>query len=120
MRNKIQTALLSYGEQSQDNALISSGDIVNSIDFSIDGTKCVSGSDYGTLRLWDVISETCLRIYETQRLPVNSVQFSPLNDYIASGDHDGNLELWSIKHNSCIRTIDAYKDGMGVCSQYLT
>lgn len=89
---------------------------INSIDFSPEGTKCVSGSDDGTIRLWDVISGACLRVYETQRLPVNSVQFSPLNEYIASGGYDGNLKIWSIKQNACIRTIDAYEDGMGVCS----
>ncbi|QRW25828.1 Vegetative incompatibility protein HET-E-1 [Rhizoctonia solani] len=100
------------------------GDSVTSVDFSPDGTRIVSGSDDGSIRVWDVETgqlyspdETCIascsydrtiRIYdattgetrlvieppEEHRSPIYSIRYSPDGAHIVAGLHDGQLYVW--------------------------
>ncbi|TGO13768.1 hypothetical protein BPAE_0711g00010, partial [Botrytis paeoniae] len=65
--------------------LESHSDWVNSVSFSPDGTKLVSGSDDKTIRLWDISTGELLQIFEGHLDGVRSVSFSPDNTKIASG-----------------------------------
>jgi WD40 repeat protein len=58
---------------------------VNSVAFSPDGTRLLSGSEDGTLKLWDAGSGLLLRTFEGHSEAVTSVAFSPDGTRVLSG-----------------------------------
>ncbi|KAL4196119.1 hypothetical protein AMTRI_Chr04g181740 [Amborella trichopoda] len=46
---------------------------VTSLAFSMDGFSLVSGSEDGTVRVWDVVSSQCIRIFKHGKGPINNV-----------------------------------------------
>jgi WD40 repeat protein len=68
---------------------------VRSVAFSPDGEHLASGSDDGTIRLWDLNNPTAgslvLRNYDSG---VWSVAFSPNGERLASGGEGGRVRLW--------------------------
>jgi WD40 repeat protein len=68
---------------------------VNSVAFSTDGTRLVSGSDDKTVKLWDVSSGQLIRTLEGHSSRVRSVAYSPDGSRVLSGGtRDGELRLW--------------------------
>ncbi|KAJ3805075.1 hypothetical protein F5876DRAFT_1607, partial [Lentinula aff. lateritia] len=72
------------------------GDWVNSVAFSPDGTRVVSGSHNKTLRIWDARTGTQIgEPLQGHDHSVNSVAFSPDGTRIVSGSHDKTLRIWN-------------------------
>ena len=74
---------------------------VQSVDFSPDGTKIVSGSWSGMIKVWDSSTLTELESASAGSLPVHSVAFSPDGTKIVSGDggwtgsaYEGTIKVW--------------------------
>lgn len=61
---------------------------------SLDGTRIVSGSRDGHLRVWDAVSGAELAVLHGHEGSVWSVAFSPDETRIASGSSDQTVRLW--------------------------
>ncbi|KAJ3765661.1 WD40-repeat-containing domain protein, partial [Lentinula raphanica] len=81
---------------------------VNSVAFSPDGTRIVSGSHDETLRLWN--SETGEAIgssWQGHSDLVTSVAFSPNGETIISGSEDMSIRIWNAKNGDCIGILNS-------------
>ena len=68
---------------------------VNSIAFSPDGSRIVSGSDDKTVRVWDTLTgQPALPPLEGHEASVWSVSFSPDGTRIVSGSEDCTARVW--------------------------
>jgi WD40 repeat protein len=73
------------------------GSEVNSVAFSPDGRRIVSGSDDKTLRLWDVASGKLIgEPLVGHAKAVRSVAFSPDGRRLVSGSNDNTLRIWNL------------------------
>lgn len=69
-------------------------DEVNSLAWSPDGTRIVSGSGDGTAQVWDVRTGETLVIYRGHTANVEAVAWSPDGSLIASGGSDKTVQVW--------------------------
>jgi WD40 repeat protein len=68
---------------------------VNSVAFSPDGNRIVSGSADGTIQVWDAkTGEVVVGPLEGHTLGVSSVAFSPDGNRIVSGSLDNTIRIW--------------------------
>ena len=75
------------------------------ISFSPDGTTLASGSDDGTVKLWDVATGTNIATLEGHTSSVYSVSFSPDGKTLASGSWDDTIKLWDVATHENIATL---------------
>jgi target of rapamycin complex subunit LST8 len=68
---------------------------VTSLGFHKDGRYLYTGSDDGTMKLWDLSNPYCSRSYNVGA-PVNSVCLRTDRDEIITGDQDGFVKIWDL------------------------
>ena len=84
---------------------------VKSISWSPDGNHIASGSDDGSIRIWDIRTGICTQHITVATGPnswLSEVRWSPDGTTIASCFSDGKIQLWETKTGLCIRTIIAH------------
>ncbi|RZR72602.1 hypothetical protein BHM03_00014983 [Ensete ventricosum] len=64
-----------------------------------------TGSSDKTVRLWDVQSGECVRIFIGHRSTVLSLAMSPDGRFMASGDEDGTIMMWDLSSGRCISPL---------------
>ncbi|KAG8833251.1 hypothetical protein FRB91_000039 [Serendipita sp. 411] len=101
---------------------------VNSIAFSPDGCRIVSGSADKTIRLWDIETGQILgEPLRGHRANVYSVAFSPDGRQMASGSWDETIRLWDTEtgqivgeplrgHSSSVASVAFSPDGCQIAS----
>jgi len=77
---------------------------VTSIGFQRDGRYLYSGSEDGTVKLWDLRSPTYSRSFESGA-NVNSVALHPNQAEIISGDSNGSVKIWDLGSSRCINEL---------------
>ena len=80
-------------------------DIVNSASYSPDGTKIVSASDDGTIKIWDANTGTCLRTLTGHSYVVSSASYSPDGTKIVSASQDWTIKIWNANTGACLQTL---------------
>ena len=95
--------------------------------FSPDGNMLASGSEYGTVQLWDATTGESLAIFTNHFSHIDALAFSPDSSTLASGSTDGTIQFWDIKtgnplqkritgHLSWLRDVTFYKDSSTIAS----
>ena len=68
--------------------------VVNSVAYSPDGTKIISGSSDKTVKIWNANTGECLQTLEGHTEWVRSVAYSPDGTRIVSGSGDSTVKIW--------------------------
>ena len=83
--------------------------------FSPDGTILAAGFRDGTIRLWDVTTNTNIRTLNAHKDSVYSVSFSPDGSTLASGSANlsgfSSIKLWNVATGQNIKTFDSEQRG---------
>lgn len=84
-------------------------DWIKAIAFASDGSQLLSGSNDGSLKLWNATTGELISSQESFSAPVRSVVFSPDGKLLASASKDGWVRIWSPSSGSLMRAIPAHK-----------
>lgn len=74
-----------------------------------DGRRVVSGSEDGTIRVWDLASGVCLHTLEAHKDGVRGVAVTPDGHRIVSQSWDRSLKVWDLESGACLRTAKGYR-----------
>ena len=74
---------------------------INSIQFNDNGNFIISASQDKTIRLWDIESGRCMRIFEGHNNVVIAATFSVDNKKIISVSKDWTIRIWNIITGQC-------------------
>ncbi|KAH8834138.1 WD40-repeat-containing domain protein [Flagelloscypha sp. PMI_526] len=91
---------------------ISTESAVQGVGFSSDGTRVVSGSDDGTVRIWDADSGEQLLQLDGHEDCVNSVAFSPDGKRAVSGSNDETVRTWDADSGEQLLQLDGHEYGV--------
>jgi len=103
-------------------------DEVNSVDYSSDGQYLASGSDDGTVRIWDTrTGEEAMAPLRSNDGKVLSVSFAPDGQRVASGGEGEIIHVWNIVtgretlpplrgHSSWVQSVAFSPDGKLIAS----
>jgi WD40 repeat protein len=72
------------------------GSPVNVVAVSSDGEQAVSGSEDGTLRVWDLKTGEASSTIEAHGKSVTAIAITPDNKQVISGSEDGKLKVWKL------------------------
>jgi WD40 repeat protein len=99
---------------------------VTAVAFSPDGRQVLSGSDDGTVRLWETATGRILRSFIGHESYVKSVAFSPDGKRVLSGGTDATVRLWEThtgrelrrfgRHTASVLTVGFAPDGRATLS----
>ena len=73
--------------------------------FSPDGKNLLTGSSYGTARIWDFETCTTLKVLDcNSNSSIDSVAYSPDGEYCLTGSKDKTAKLWHCTTGECLKT----------------
>jgi WD40 repeat protein len=87
-------------------------DYVRSVAYSPDGQQALSGSDAGTMKLWNVNTGELLRTFTGHTSHVYSVAYSPDGQRALSGSSDDTMKLWNVNTGEIFHTFTGHTDGV--------
>ncbi len=62
------------------------------------------------VRLWDVQTGECLKVFQGHSNMINSVAFNPQGNILASGSYDQTVKLWDVDTYQCVKTWQGYSN----------
>ncbi len=80
--------------------------------FSPDGRHIASGSNDGTVKVWDIESRRAILTLPGHSGAVASVAFSPEGKHIASASNDGTVKLWDTDGGREVLSLAAQSEGI--------
>ena len=85
-------------------------DWVQSIAFNPNGNILASGSDDGSIRLWDTRTSTHLRTMTEHTSMITNVVFSGNGKMLASSSRDNTIQLWDTQSGEIRKTLKGHAD----------
>ena len=82
------------------------------MDYSPDRRYLVSGSNDGTVRIWDVESNTLMQTLKGHKGWVRSVDYSPDGRYLVSSSSDQTVRIWNVEKNIQMQTLKGHEGGV--------
>jgi WD40 repeat protein len=82
--------------------------IIQAYVFSPDGEHALSVSADKTMRLWDVKTGRCLRVFEGHTHSVDCVAWSADQCRALSGGGDRIVRLWDVETGQCLRVLEGH------------
>jgi hypothetical protein len=76
--------------------------------FGPDGKRSITGGSDNTVRLWDIETGRCLRVFEGHTGEVSSVAWSANERQISSGARDNTVRLWDVETGRCLRVLKGH------------
>jgi len=73
---------------------------VTAVGFQKDRKWMFTGSEDGTVKIWDIRAPGYQRDYQS-KVPINAAALHPNQGEIISGDENGNIRVWDLTANSC-------------------
>ncbi len=83
---------------------------VGAVTFSTNGKYMLTGSDQGTIRLWEVETGREMRRFDGHTGAINSVAFSHDGKYMLSASEDATARLWKIETGAEVRRFAGITD----------
>lgn len=101
--------LLVYEWQSESYILKQQGhfDAMNTLCYSPDGSRVVTGSDDGKIKIWDVASGFCLMTFTEHTSAVTQVQFAKKGHVLFSSSLDGTIRAYDLIRFRNFKTFTA-------------
>jgi WD40 repeat protein len=87
------------------------GDVCSAV-YSPDRDKILSGSDDGTIKLWNIATGECIRTFKGHSGCVNSVIYSACGKNFFSASTDKTIKEWDVETGRCIRTYFGHSEGI--------
>lgn len=99
--------LLVYEWQSESYILRQQGhfDSMNALTYSPDGSRIVTASDDGKIKIWDIISGFCLATFDQHQSSVTGVAFAKKGQVMFSSSLDGTVRAWDLIRFRNFRTF---------------
>jgi len=96
--------------------LVGHNDGVTSCAFSTEGNLLVSASADKKLRVWNVQTGECLRVFEGHTDRVTACAFSPDGQFIVSASKDTTLRQWDIYSAATIHIFTGHRQTVNGCA----
>ncbi|KAB8332317.1 hypothetical protein SD80_019625, partial [Scytonema tolypothrichoides VB-61278] len=80
---------------------------VESLAFTSDSRSLLSGGEDRTLRVWDVVSEQCVRTIAGHSVALYDLDWSPEGTHLVSGGADGQVLCWDLRGATPPRVLHA-------------
>ncbi|MDD2756967.1 MAG: TIR domain-containing protein, partial [Methanothrix sp.] len=83
-------------------------DYVGAVAVTSDGRTIISGSDDGTLKIWDMATGKCRATLEGHADYVRAVAVTPDGRTVISGSSDKTLKIWNMATGKCRATLEGH------------
>jgi WD40 repeat protein len=67
-----------------------------------------TGGDDHSIKLWDIETGECLRLFSGHSYPVVSLVFTPNGDRMISGSSDRTIKIWDVSTGKCLETLQGH------------
>ena len=83
-----------------------------SVCLSADLRFALSSGEYDdhTLRLWDLATGTCLRVFDEVPEATSTVRLTPNRAFALSAGKDGNIRVWNVSTGHCVRVLETHSN----------
>jgi WD40 repeat protein len=105
------TPIVADVQQTEATTVFGHADSVWACSYAPDGTQPVSGSNDGTVKLWDVHSGQCLRTLSGHTGAVRACSYAPDGTLVVSAAEDGTMRLWDMRTGAELLTMIHGPDG---------
>jgi len=81
------------------------GGAVRTLVISRDGMRLYAGYTNHTIKIWDLLTGTCLQTLAGHSGAVNTLLLTPQEDKLISGASDGTVKVWDLQTGQCMQTV---------------